>query len=136
MSKQEKLEALKAFLEENKIEYDLNYESKGCKVMFDLRVIKQKIVVHMSDDHDQEFYLNTRRKYHPFFIREGETVEFIIEKMQNCLYDCMMSQQKKIDGKRLNSENYVRHMEKVNKKAQKAEKPKRKRQRIVRYEKV
>ena len=93
MSNEEKLEGLKTFLTENKIRFIENYES-GLKVKMDLKLPEYKIAVHLSDEHDNEFYKKTFRVYKPFFIRESETPEFIIEKMQNCLTDIMVKRQK------------------------------------------
>jgi hypothetical protein len=101
MRNEEKLKALKAFLTENKIKFSENYQLKKPAVSFipELYLNKYRIVVHLSDEHDQEFYLATRCHYHPFFIRENEKKEFIIEKMQNCIIDRMKQFQKKWDKK-------------------------------------
>lgn len=97
MTNKEKLEALKAFLTENNVKFVENHFSKSNKLMFDLLISDLKIAVHLSDENDQKFYQKIYKYYKPFFIRESETVDFIIEKMQNCIYDRMMLMQRKME---------------------------------------
>lgn len=141
MTNEEKLEGLKAFLTENGIKFIENYKS-GLHVLMDLKLPDYMIAVHLSDDKDDEFYHRTFRQYKPFFIRESETPDFIIEKMQNCITDIMVKRQKiyekkqkKEEGKRIAAEYERRHQEKLAARAA-AEKPKRKRVRIQHFEKV
>lgn len=88
MTNKEKLEALKAFLTGEKIDFKENYVSNG--TMFALYVEKYRIAVRLSDENDQNFFYKTRKYYHPFFIRDNESTEFVIEKMQNCIRDILM----------------------------------------------
>ncbi len=88
--KEENLEALKAFLTEKKIKFKEHhplYHADGH--VADLYIPKHLIVVHLSDTNDQTFYLATRRRMFPFFIRETETKEFTVEKIQNCIISAM-----------------------------------------------
>lgn len=142
MTNKEKLEALKAFLIENKIEFEENYKSRSKHVVFDLRIGSPRIAVIISNNLDSETYRKIRKGYAPFLIRDNETVEFIIEKMKNCIVDRMMLEQKRMEKETKKEETrlYVaecerRHQEKLARKAA-AKKPKRKRVRIVRYERV
>lgn len=82
MTREEKVEALKKWLSENGYEYKENYSAK--KVKIDLAVLNPKVAVRMADE-DQKWYRDVCRVWSPFFIRESETVEFIIEKMTNCI---------------------------------------------------
>lgn len=138
MTNKEKLEALKAFLRENNLEYEENFKSKFCNV--DLMVTKHNVAVHLSDQNDQKFFKQCRHFYHPFFIRDNESIEFIIEKMQNCIIDRMQKQQKKLEGLQIEQENQKRHEANLLKKSAKTEtvpeKPKRKRVRIPVAERV
>ena len=95
MTKKEKLEMLKAFLSENKIYFSKNFSLKNAQgIVADLYIRRYgRIAVHVSDDKDPEFYNATKRKYLPFFIREEETPEFIIEKMQNTIIRAMKKMQ-------------------------------------------
>ena len=142
MTNKEKLEALKQWLTENKVKFEENHYSKTKSITFDLLIAAHRIVVHLSDEKDQAFYKKVRKYYKPFFIREGETVEFIIEKMQNCIADQMVqaqkqfeNEQKRAEGMREAEENMKRHEEKEAAKLA-AQKPKRQRVRIQRFEKV
>ena len=141
MTNKEKLEDLKVFLTENGIKFIEGYKS-GLHVLMDLKLPDYMIAVHLSDDKDDEFYHRTFRQYKPFFIRESETPDFIIEKMQNCITDIMVKRQKiyekkqkKEEGKRIAAEYERRHQEKLAARAA-AEKPKRKRVRIPMAERV
>jgi len=141
MTNEEKLELLKKFLDENGIRYDEHHRS-GTNVIMDLQIPDYMIAVHLSNDFDDTFYRMVYRVYHPFFIRESESAEFVLEKMQNCITDIMVKRQakfeaaqKKEENRRKSAEDLKRHAEKLAKKAAE-QKPKRQRMRIVRYEKV
>lgn len=105
ISNEEKLKALKQFLRENKIRYIENHKSKTYGVTMDLKVRKLNIAVFLSDGdrNFEESIVFTKSKYgkplqviyNPFFIRESETTEYIIEKMQNCIVNRMMYLQRK-----------------------------------------
>jgi len=97
MTNKEKLEALKAFLNENNVKFVENYYSKTAKLTLDVLIKDLRIAVHLSDGHDQTFYKSVFMLYKPFFIRESETVDFVIEKMQNCIYDRMMLMQRRME---------------------------------------
>jgi len=102
-TKEEKLEALKAFLKENNIPFEENHYSKLFKVRMCLRIKTLKIAVFFSEGPEKDselvykknkFGASLNRIYNPFFIRENETEEFILEKMQNCVFDRMIQMQK------------------------------------------
>ncbi len=142
MTNKGKLEALKAFLIENKIEFVENYKSRSKHVVFDLRIASPLIAVLISNNLDSETYRKIRKGYAPLLIRDNETVEFVIEKMKNCIVERMLLEQKRMErearkeeARRVAAECERRHQEKLARKAA-AKKPKRKRMRIVRYEKV
>ena len=142
MTNKEKLEALKAFLIENKVEFVENYKSRSKHVVFDLRIGSPRIAVIISNNLDNETYRKIRKGYALLLIRDNETVEFIVEKMKNCIVDRMMLEQKKMEKETKKEEARLfaaeckrRHQEKLARKVA-AKKPKRKRLRIVRYEKV
>jgi len=146
VTNQEKLEKLKEWLKDNNIPFDENHKSRSTGFTFDLKVKKPLIAVCISSDRDDEVFNRIKRTYAPFFIRESETAEFIIEKMQNCIVDRMMKEQKKLEnaakkeeGRRIAEESERRHQEKLAKKAaaqKAAEKPRRKRVRIQHFEKI
>lgn len=142
MTNKGKLEALKAFLIENKVEFVENYKSRSKHVVFDLRIGSPRIAVIISNNLDNETYRKIRKGYAPFLIRDNETAEFIIEKMKNCIVDCMMLEQKRMERetRKEKARIYIaecerRHQEKLARKAA-AREPKRKRVRIQHFEKV
>ena len=143
MNNQEKLETLKVWLAENGRKYVENIEFAGQKI--DLFVKFPKVAVKVSES-DSEFYKAIRYKASPFFIRESETPEFIIEKMGNCIKQSLGRIMKLVrerkerevqkEAKRL--AELERQVEEQRKKAEEAKKAlhKRKRVRIPKAEKV
>lgn len=97
MENKEKLEAVKAFLTENNLNFEENHFSKSRKINIDLVVYPYRIAVHLSDDNDREFFNKIKRHYHPFFIRDNESEEFVLEKMQNCIIDEMKKIQERFN---------------------------------------
>ena len=93
MTNQEKLEKLKEWLKDNNIPFDENHKSRSTGFTFDLRVKKPLIAVCISSEKDNEIFNRIKRTYAPFFIRESESPEFIIEKMQNCIIEEMKKRQ-------------------------------------------
>lgn len=92
ITNEQKLEAVKKFLTENNIRFAMDAPIKKYTVA--LWIKKYRILVHLSDAHDQDFYNAVKRSFKPFFIREEESKEFVLEKMQNCIIDIMKQQQK------------------------------------------
>lgn len=106
MDNKKKLEALKAFLKENNVKFVENYASRF-GVTMDLKLPNLYIAVFLSNDNkeedNQKYYANTGKQklyrvYKPFFIRKSESQEFVIEKMQNCIFDQMMKLQKRFEN--------------------------------------
>jgi hypothetical protein len=106
MTNEEKLENLIQFLQENNLRCKKNYHSRTFDIDIDLKVEKLLIAVFLSDgDHEKETSLvltpritsgaPLRNIYHPFFIRESESVEYVIEKMKSCIVERMIFMQKK-----------------------------------------
>ena len=113
ISNEEKLKALRNFLNENKIPFINNYHSKTFNIDMAIKVKKLRIAVFLSDgDKDYESSLifapstysgaPLRNLYNPFFIRESDTTEFVLEKMQNCIVKRMMMLQRKWQKKQEN----------------------------------
>ena len=113
ISNEEKLKALRNFLNENKIPFINNYHSKTFNVDMAIKVKKLRIAVFISND-DKEFedsmvfakssYSGAplRNVYNPFFIRKSDTKKFVLEKMQNCIVKRMMMLQRKWQKKQEN----------------------------------
>lgn len=106
MTNKEKLEALKAFLKENNVRFIENHVS-NYGVTIDLKLPDLMIAVFVSNgkEHEELIY-NTRSGrfkmrfvYRMFFIRESESEDFIIEKMQNCIVERMILMQRRFEKK-------------------------------------
>lgn len=91
MEQKKRLSVIKRFLAKNKIDFSENVNLLSCKkkTIADIYIKKLRIVVHASDGNDQEFYEKVKKWYKPFFIRESESDEFLVEKMQNCIIERM-----------------------------------------------
>lgn len=123
MNNNQKLKVLKAFLTENGFEYQENRWSRSSKLMVDLYVRKYRIAVHISDDTDEEFFKRTKYNKHPFFIRDNESADYVVEKMQNCIIEEMKKEHRNLENKRKAEEK-------------ESEKPKRRRVMIPSAERV
>lgn len=139
---QEKLEALKAWLIENGYKYRENVEFVGQQA--DLMVDYPRIAVHVGES--DEFFRKVKYKAAPFFIRDSETVEFVIEKMTNCISQVKEGKRKRDEERKVREAEkeaarlaeLERQVEEQRKKAEEAQKTvhRRKRVRIPRAEKV
>ena len=89
-----KMDVLVNFLTENKIPFFTTYKG-NVKVTPDLYIAKHKIMVKISEgkEKDDNFYHADKYKYHPLFIRDDETKDFVLEKMQNLIIDIMKKKQ-------------------------------------------
>lgn len=105
ITNKQKLEAIKEWLKENGIDYKENVVKKKTGLQIDLWVQKLLIAFHIDDENSQEFYKNTFKWCKPFFIRESETKEFIIEKLQNCCFEQMVRLQKKFEKNQENKKS-------------------------------
>ena len=102
VSNEKKLDAVKKWLTANNIKFEENHVTKS-SLKVDVWIPSLCIAVHVSDNSDDEFYNKTKKWRKPFFIRESETKAFVLEKIQNCCYDQMMTMQKQWEKK--NKEN-------------------------------
>ena len=94
LTNEQKLEAVKSWLKKNNVDFKENRVTKqGLKI--DLWLPKLFIAIHLGAD--DTFYQKTFKWCKPFFIRDEETKEFVLEKIQNCCYDQMMYMQKKFE---------------------------------------
>lgn len=89
-----KMDVLVNFLTENRIPYFTTYKG-NVKVNPDLYIAEHKIMVKISEgkEKDDMFFHKVKYRYHPLFIRETETKEFVLEKMQNLIIDIMKKKQ-------------------------------------------
>lgn len=139
---QEKLEVLKTWLTENGYKYKENVEFAGQQA--DFIVDYPRIAVHVGES--DEFFRKVKYKAVPFFIRDSETVEFVIEKMTNCISQAVESKRKRdeerkvkeVEKEKARLAELERQVEEQRKKVDELQKAlhKRKRARISRSEKV
>ena len=97
LSNEQKLEVIKDFLRENNIPFEENHVSKRCGVTIPLAVKKHRIAIRIGDS--QEFYLATKGKYYPIFIRDEDTKAKVFEKIQNTIIKSMTNYQKVLNKK-------------------------------------
>lgn len=104
VSNERKLEAVKKFLIKNNIGFEEKHYSKTYDLTMDLKIKKLRIAVFLSKGKEYEDRIyrtrSVRKQFHlavlykPFFIRDGESQKFVLEKLQNCIYDRMLLMQK------------------------------------------
>ena len=98
MTNKEKLISIKNFLAQNKIWYDRKFVCPITSVEPSLFLPRFQIIVQVigkdNEKEQQEFYKKVSRLYRPLFIREHETVEFVLEKLQNLIIQCLNNLQK------------------------------------------
>lgn len=92
ISNEQKLEVIKDFLMENNIPYEVNHVSKRCGVTIPLAIKKHRVAIRIGDS--QTFYLATRGKYYPIFIRDEDTKAKVLEKIQNTIIKSMTNYQR------------------------------------------
>lgn len=116
MKNSEKLAAVMRFLQENNIKYVLNSKGEGhCN----LWVPVHRIAIKMTGDDDALFYDTHRRTCFPLFIRTDETVEFVIEKVQNTIVKSMKKAQEQLLLKQEKAERKKKTAERIAKQAAK-----------------
>ena len=169
MTNEEKLDAVRQYLDENKIPYTTPKDKENH--LCDLFMTDKNVAIHISNDRDEEFF-QKYRKMRPVFIRDDETIEYIMFKIDNTIkthhihdprrrlakyqkqakkeglsldeYNVLRKKRREeiYENTRKKNERRKRQAERDERRKRKAEmaalkkKPKRKRKRIVRYEKV
>ena len=91
-----KLNMLECFLTSNGITYYRSFVSKKRDIKAELYIPQHKILVKVSEgeEKDNVFYKAVKYGFHPLFIRDNESKDFVLEKMQNLLIDLMKQSQK------------------------------------------
>ena len=51
----------------------------------DIYLPTQNIAIHLSDGHNQAFYECVKTDFRPFFVRRKETMDFVFQKLTNCI---------------------------------------------------
>lgn len=118
MENSEKLTAVMQFLRENNIKYVLNGKGEGhC----DLWLPVYRIAIKMTGEDDALFYDTHRRICFPVFIRTEETVEFVMEKVQNTIVKSMKKVQEQLLLKQEKAERKKKTEERISKRRAKKE---------------
>ena len=79
----EKYEAVKEYLTKEGIEYWTEVHVGKTGIVLPLYIPRYRIAVHVGDD--TQWYNCVKRTTHPVFIREEDTIGFVIEKVQNTI---------------------------------------------------
>ena len=95
MTNEKKLEEVKKFLKQNRLRFLTEYIIFGKRRCADLYVPKHRILVKITDgkEEDDKFFRDVKYHYHPLFIRDEESVDFVLEKLQNLIIDIMKAKQ-------------------------------------------
>lgn len=97
ITNEQKLQVIRDFLKENNIPFEENHVSKKCGVTIPLAIKKHRIAIRIGDS--QGFYLATKGKYYPIFIRDEDTRAKVLEKIQNTIIKSMTNYQKVLNRK-------------------------------------
>lgn len=93
MTNKEKLDEVVNFLENEGIDFVLRPES--VKTKSNIYIPRWKIGVKVEDVDSETYFERHKRYIGIVFIRESETVEFVIEKLQAVIIKQMMAAQRK-----------------------------------------
>ena len=93
MTNKEKLDEVVKFLEKEDIDFVLRPES--VKTKSNIYIPQWKIGVKVEDECSQDYFNRHKRFIDIVFIRESETVEFVLEKLQTVIVRRMMAAQRK-----------------------------------------
>ena len=93
MTNKEKLGKVVKFLEKEDIDFVLRPES--VKTKSNIYIPQWKIGVKVEDECSQDYFNRHKRFIDIVFIRESETVEFVLEKLQTVIVRRMMAAQRK-----------------------------------------
>lgn len=93
MTNKEKLDEVVKFLEKEGIDFALRPEN--VKMKSNIYIPKWKIGVKIEDKDSQTYFDKHKRYISIVFIRENETVEFILDKLQTVIVKRMMAAQRK-----------------------------------------
>lgn len=93
MTNKEKLNEVAKFLDKEGIDFILRPENVRMKS--NLYIPKWKIGVKLEGEDNERYFQTHKRCLSVIFIRESETAEFVLEKLQNVIVKQMMEAQRK-----------------------------------------
>ena len=94
MTNKEKLYEVVKFLNKEGIDFILRPEN--IRMKSNLYIPKWKIGIKLEDENNERYFQTHKRCLSVIFIRENETIDFILEKLQNVIVQKMMAEQRKI----------------------------------------
>lgn len=103
MKNETKLKKVIAFLEENNVKY-----RQHKNVWFghsDVFLPDTRVAIKIDGEDRKRFYETHKGKCYPVFIRDDESLKFILEKLQNTIVKSMMKEQKTLMRERQKEEN-------------------------------
>jgi len=99
MSNQEKMNALMTYLKDQDIEFWVEVPSS--RGVLPLYIPKHAIAVQIGDN--EEWYSQLKNFVHPVFIRESDSVDFVIEKVANTIKRFSSAQKKAKNTKKVST---------------------------------
>lgn len=97
MCNQEKMNGLMEYLKEQNIEFWVDVPSS--RGVLPLYIPKHAVAVQIGDD--EEWYSRLKNFVHPVFIRESDSVDFVIEKVANTIKRFSPTQKKAKNKKKV-----------------------------------
>jgi len=146
---EQKLKRVKEYLSENGISYEENHKSQRTGVLVPIYIWPYGVAIFGGSS--EEIYYAVCDVYRPLFVREEETMDFILEKVRNLISErienyyrcCQKAEQKRRNIERMNQLQEEARIRREAKRAAYEERKRREiekvrghRKRIVRYEKV
>lgn len=133
MTNEEKLEALKGHLRRGKVRFRTDVETEYGRLDIFVPWYRIAVMITKGRESDAALYSSAvdgvmfKRRYHPIFIRDTDTEDFVIEKFDNCKAEVrkVMNEieeriRRRERGLETNRLNMLRHEEKMRIRAEKA----------------
>lgn len=103
MKNETKLKKVIAFLEENNVKY-----RQHKNVWFghsDVFLPDTRVAIKIDGEDRYHFYKTHKRRSYPVFIRDEDTLKFVLEKIQNTIVKSMLKEQELLMRKKQKEEN-------------------------------
>lgn len=102
MKNETKLKKVIEFLKENNINYIERKKRYGHSDVF---LPDTKVAIKIDGEDRYHFYKTHKRRSYPVFIRDEDTLKFVLEKVQNTIVKSMMKEQELLMRKKQKEEN-------------------------------
>lgn len=118
MTNQEKMEALKKWLQNKRIEHWVNVTQQEKDIFIDVYLPRYLMAIRIDGEDSPAWFKGVKYYLFPVFIRDADTSEFVIEKVQNTMERVInifkkAAERKKRPNKKLPSaavRKYIRHL--------------------------